>query len=184
MNWLALSLVFLLGETTSPTQVQPPAIPAEAPSGCPICNTYDCPCGKVRDGMKRLFSPAWDWFGPMPQTCYQPRFGCYPGNARDIHRYPAFHGYYYRQPYNYRHYFEYPWHALPHEPVAYFTHPGVSESIQEYATPIEAPPVPTEAPNGTSSDSSAHWRAAPPEPLPVGILSAPWQLLKPTPIRN
>lgn len=57
-----------------------------------------------------------DWFGPMPQTCYQPRFGCYPGNPRTIHRYPAFHGYYYRSPYNYRHLFEYPWHAQPNEP--------------------------------------------------------------------
>lgn len=56
-----------------------------------------------------------DWFGPMPQTCYQPRFGCYPGNPRTIHRYPAFHGYYYRAPYNYRHLFEYPWHAQPYE---------------------------------------------------------------------
>ncbi len=62
-----------------------------------------------------------DWLGPMPQTCYDPHFGCYPGNQRTIHRYPAFHGYYYRDPYNYRHVFEYPWHAAPHEPVGYFT---------------------------------------------------------------
>ena len=60
-----------------------------------------------------------DWFGPMPQTCYGPRYGCYPGNNRYINRYPAFHGYYYRQPYNYQHVFEYPWHAAPHEPLPY-----------------------------------------------------------------
>lgn len=66
-----------------------------------------------------------DWFGPMPQTCYQPRFGCYPGNPRTIHRYPAFHGYYYRNPYNYRHLFEYPWHAQPNEPQPF--HGGQGE---------------------------------------------------------
>jgi hypothetical protein len=38
-----------------------------------------------------------------------------------MHRYPAFHGYYYRAPYNYRHVFEYPWHAAPHEPQDFFT---------------------------------------------------------------
>ncbi|MDO4570725.1 MAG: hypothetical protein Q4D38_10100 [Planctomycetia bacterium] len=60
-----------------------------------------------------------DWHGPMPQTNYGSHFGCYPGNARTIHRYPAFHGYYYRSPYNYRHYSEYPWNADMAEPRAY-----------------------------------------------------------------
>lgn len=60
-----------------------------------------------------------DWFGPMPQTCYEPRYGCYPGNARFTNRYPAFHGYYYRAPYNYRHLYEYPWHAAPHHPLPF-----------------------------------------------------------------
>ncbi len=57
------------------------------------------------------------WFRPMPQTCYAPHYGCYPGNGRDIQRYPAFHGYYYRQAYNYRPLFEYPWQAGMHEPL-------------------------------------------------------------------
>ena len=60
--------------------------------------------------------------GPMPQTCYSPRYGCYPGNQRDIHRYPAFHGTYYRRPYIYRNVFDFPWHAEPHEPASYFGH--------------------------------------------------------------
>ncbi|MGA2035957.1 MAG: hypothetical protein ABSG68_27220 [Thermoguttaceae bacterium] len=59
------------------------------------------------------------WFEPMPQTCYSPRYGCYPGNGRDIQRYPAFHGYYYRRGYNYRTLYEYPWYAQPHDPLAY-----------------------------------------------------------------
>ena len=57
------------------------------------------------------------WFQPMPQTCYGPHYGCYPGNNRDIHRYPAFHGYYYRHAYNYRQLYEYPWQADPFEPL-------------------------------------------------------------------
>jgi len=64
--------------------------------------------------------PLTLWAGPMPQTCYAPRFGCYPGNDRHMHRYPAFHGYYYRQAYNYRHVFDYPWHAAPHNPPGFF----------------------------------------------------------------
>ncbi len=64
-----------------------------------------------------FFKYCGAWFQPMPQTCYGPHFGCYPGNNRDIHRYPAFHGYYYRQAYNYRPLYEYPWQADPHEPL-------------------------------------------------------------------
>jgi hypothetical protein len=60
--------------------------------------------------------------GPMPQTCYSPRYGCYPGNNRHLHRYPAFHGTYYRRPYNYRNVFDYPWHAELHEPTSLFTY--------------------------------------------------------------
>jgi len=58
----------------------------------------------------------------MPQTCYNPSYGCYPGNNRHIHRYPAFHGVYYRRPYNYRNLFDYPWHAELHEPTSLFSY--------------------------------------------------------------
>jgi hypothetical protein len=71
-----------------------------------------------------------DWFTPMPQTCYSPRFGCYPGNGREIHRYPAFHGNYYRRVYNYRQVFEWPWLAEPHEPLS-----GVVPCVAERAAP-------------------------------------------------
>lgn len=69
----------------------------------------------------------------MPQTCYSPRYGCYPGNSRYIHRYPAFHGAYYRRPYNYRNAFDYPWHAEMHEPTSLFsynTYDPALESIE------------------------------------------------------
>ena len=103
-----------------------------------------------------------DWFGPMPQTCYDPRFGCYSGASRRIQRYPAFHGHYYRAPYNYRHYYEYPWHASPHDPQAFFSH-GTSIEGQEMIVPTPqlevappATPVPTPAaPASTSQESQA-----------------------------
>ena len=70
------------------------------------------------DGLIRgFFKYCQAWFEPMPQTCYSPHFGCYPCNARHSQRYPAFHGYYYRQAYNYRPLFEYPWQAGMHEPL-------------------------------------------------------------------
>src|SRR5688572_26127767 len=40
------------------------------------------------------------YLGPMPQSCYNPSFGCYP-STRFMNRYPAFHGTYYRAAYNY-----------------------------------------------------------------------------------
>ena len=56
-------------------------------------------------------------FGPMPQSCYSQRYGCYPGSSRTMHRYPAFHGWFYRRPHNYRNVFDYPWQAEMHEPT-------------------------------------------------------------------
>jgi hypothetical protein len=68
------------------------------------------------------------WGGHMPQTCYDPRYGCYSGNARYVHRYPAFHGTFYRRAYSYRNYFDYPWHAEMHEPTSLFSYNVVNEA--------------------------------------------------------
>ena len=65
--------------------------------------------------------PRGCWWGMMPQTCYEPPYGCYPG-TRHMNRYPAFHGTYYRNSYNYRNYFDYPWHAEMHEPTSLFSY--------------------------------------------------------------
>jgi hypothetical protein len=99
----------------------------------------------------------------MPQTCYAPRFGCYPGNNRHMHRYPAFHGYYYRAPYNYRHYFDYPWHAAPHEPLGFFARPlpeAGSETVPEGVVPPVPPPSPPAPIEGRLSPPSPSviWR--------------------------
>ncbi|MCS7303950.1 MAG: hypothetical protein NZ602_02420 [Thermoguttaceae bacterium] len=183
MNVLLYSLVFLMGQTAEPAQSQLPANiqPQPISQPCESCASGDVACS-VRKGAKSLCRLAWDWFGPMPQTCYQPRFGCYPGNARDIHRYPAFHGYYYRQPYNYRHYFEYPWHAQPHEPLGYFTYPQIGEGLLEKAAPIEAPPVPAGPPEG-KPPTGVQSLSVPPQPLPTASFGWPWQAIKASPIR-
>jgi hypothetical protein len=99
--------------------------------------------------------------GLMPQSCYGPAYGCYPGNDRRIQRYPAFHGNYYRNPYNYRNEFDYPWHAGLHEPTSLFSYNVVSETTdranESSPPPIEdnaAPPPPqkmTKRPSNTSS---------------------------------
>ncbi len=69
----------------------------------------------------------------MPQSCYDPTYGCYRG-SRFMNRYPAFHGTYYRRPYNYRNYFDYPWHAELHEPTSLFSY-NVSEQTDEAEPP-------------------------------------------------
>jgi hypothetical protein len=77
-----------------------------------------------------------DYLGPMPQSCYNPSYGCYP-STRFMNRYPAFHNYYYRSAYNYRHYFDYPWHAGLHEPTSMFSYHTPSEnSPQPLPTPL------------------------------------------------
>jgi hypothetical protein len=80
----------------------------------------------------------YGWCGPMPQSCYNPSFGCYP-STRFMHRYPAFHNYYYRSAYNYRHYFDYPWHAGLHEPTSMFSYHVPGEAAgQAVPTPVPA----------------------------------------------
>jgi hypothetical protein len=72
----------------------------------------------------------------MPQTCYNPKYGCY-GAERHMNRYPAFHGTYYRRPYNYRNVFDYPWHAELHEPTSFFSyHVNAANQQQPAAQPL------------------------------------------------
>ncbi len=84
-------------------------------SGCNACCGSDCRVIRTRTRQ-------------MPQSCYQPHYGCYPAGSRWTHRYPAFHGYYYRRPYNYRNLFDYPWHARMHEPASLFSYRVTEES--------------------------------------------------------
>jgi hypothetical protein len=77
------------------------------------------------------------WCGPMPQSCYNPSVGCYP-STRFMHRYPAFHNVYYRKAYNYRNYFDYPWHAGLHEPTSMFSYHVPGEAAAQ-ALPVPTP---------------------------------------------
>jgi hypothetical protein len=102
--------------------------------GCDECN------GGGHHGKYK--QPHW----MMPQTCYNPKFGCY-GADRHMNRYPALHGTYYRRPYNYRTVFDYPWHAELHEPTSFFSYhvnapPQQGPAVQplnpatQYPTPV------------------------------------------------
>ena len=109
----------------------------------------------------------------MPQTAYDPNYGCYPGNARTIHRYPAFHGYYYDRPYNYRHYSEYPWNAEMTEPRPYPDRAnqvvGSPVIIPSGITPGESimGPVPTPAENIMSPAPAPEESIMAPAPAPA-----------------
>jgi hypothetical protein len=93
--------------------------------------------------------------GPMPQSCYNPSFGCYP-STRFMHRYPAFHNYYYREAYNYRHDFDYPWHAGLHEPTSMFSY-HVPAGAAPQAVP---PPAPTPVPDAAYQRGSGELQSA------------------------
>ena len=114
-------------------------------NGCESCSSDEdggcSSCGGCGRGRCGGCCDDYGWIrraGPMPQTCYNPRHGCYSGNNRFMHRYPAFHGYYYRNPYNYRHLFDYPWHAELHEPTSMFSYNFEEESTTSSSTPTQA----------------------------------------------
>src|SRR5438067_10340570 len=124
MNAILLTVLALGGADAAaihggPTAVNggaPDAGYAGAPGGgmgdeCDACN------GGGGHGLLGNRRDRCGILGPMPQSCYNPSFGCYP-STRFMHRYPAFNGYYYRSAYNYRNYFDYPWHAGLHEPTS------------------------------------------------------------------
>ena len=109
---------------------------------CDQCNSGGRHGGHLHDCLGHERGKCRDYLGPMPQSCYNPSFGCYP-STRFMNRYPAFHNTYYRAAYNYRQYFDYPWHAGLHEPTSMFS----------YHTPAEASaqPLPTPLPESAQS---------------------------------
>ncbi|WP_425616883.1 hypothetical protein NA78x_000544 [Anatilimnocola sp. NA78] len=95
----------------------------------------DCASCGGGSGHGHYKQPHW----MMPQSCYNPKYGCY-GADRHMNRYPAFHGTYYRRPYNYRNVFDYPWHAELHEPTSHFSYHVQAQQQQQQPQP--APPQP------------------------------------------
>ena len=97
--------------------------------------------------------------GPMPQTCYSQRYGCYPGNTRDMHRYPAFHGHYYSNPYHYRNTFDYPWHADLHEPTSHFSYNASTQGPSRQSPDVA--PLPPQGARARGNTRSAQRPASP-----------------------
>jgi len=122
MHAVLLTVLALAGGDGYPTtehQVAPAGFHAGA--GCDSCG-----------GHGRYKQPHF----MMPQTCYNPKYGCYAAD-RHMNRYPAFHGTYYRRPYNYRNVFDYPWHAELHEPTSFFSyHVNAPPRQQPAAQPL------------------------------------------------
>lgn len=147
MNALLLTVLATLGGTNGDAYQYAaaghgghagPAYAAPVDGGCDACQAGGHGGHGHWLGAK---PPRGGWLGMMPQTCYNPRFGCYDGD-RFNHRYPAFHGTYYRRPYNYRNVFDYPWHADLHEPTSMFSY-NVEEAVVPAA--VSNPPVPVPA---------------------------------------
>lgn len=129
------------------------------------CDQCDA-CGDGSGGGHHQKGHRGGWLGNMPQSCYNPSFGCY-ANTRYMHRYPAFHGNYYREAYNYRNYFDYPWHAGLHEPTSHFSY-HVPGEVPAAATPPQ--PVPSAASLAPQPVRAAS--AASLAPQPVRAVSA------------
>jgi hypothetical protein len=146
-------------------------------SGCQSCGSASCngaSCGHGGSHYERKVNRQLQHYmsgskrGPMPQTCYSPRYGCYHGNDRHMNRYPAFHGTYYRRPYNYRNLFEYPWHAEMHEPTSYFSYNVPPEAMNAPAgAPMRSVPQMQDAPPVLSPEAATQRRAMPMAPQPV-----------------
>lgn len=134
-------------------------------AGCCGCQQGCSSCdgggkgGRISMAQRMGANPRGSVFGMMPQTCYNPPYGCY-APTRFEHRYPAFHGHYYRNPYNYRNYFDYPWHAEMHEPTSLFSYNTESNS------PTRAP-LPAHARTPQRGTPLAPVTNAQPRPTPV-----------------
>jgi hypothetical protein len=142
MRAAAFSMTFVAVATLTTALVQAQtfdgAIPDEAYVGeheCNDCGGSGCNACCGRSGKLANRKAYANEFREMPQTCYQPHYGCYPAGSRWTHRYPAFHGNYYRRPYNYRNLFDYPWHARMHEPTSLFSYHVPTEA--DFDEPIE-----------------------------------------------
>jgi hypothetical protein len=124
---------------------------------------YDCVGGRHGHG-GHLHSC---WGGPMPQTCYDPAYGCYPG-TRFMNRYPAFHANYYRRPYHYRHVFDYPWHADLHEPTSLYSYHVTGEGGEPVPPqPVAEPPAAARLPLHERLEAAI---PAPRQPQPLRTL--------------
>jgi hypothetical protein len=128
MHAVLLTVLALAGGDGGYPMNDPYLAPAGYQGGCDECNG--------RGHHNKYKQPKC----MMPQTCYNPKYGCY-GADRHMNRYPAFYGTYYRRPYHYRTVFDYPWHAELHEPTSFFSY-HVNAPPQQ--TPAGQPLIPAQ----------------------------------------
>ena len=158
MHLVLLTMMALTGADTGQVATSSPsdayyAVPGEVSGAdCTACSCDSPSCGMShaeRIAAKHAAkAAARQRKHMMPQTCYQPRFGCYYSGNRMMNRYPAFHGTFYRRPYNYRNLFEYPWHAELHEPTSLFSYnvetnevPAAVIDASSDGAPVPPPPA-------------------------------------------
>jgi hypothetical protein len=156
MNVVILTVLATLGGTDgySTAGAHNEVVYASPTGDCAACGGGHGRCGHGH-------RPHGGWLGMMPQTCYNPTLGCYDGN-RHNNRYPAFHGTYYRRPYNYRNVFDYPWHADLHEPTSNFAY-NVNEmpaAAVVAPAPVPAPPAPVPAPDAFDQGANSSTKRA------------------------
>ena len=148
MHAVLLTVLALAGGDGAYPMQDPNLAPAGYHGGCDACG------GQGHHGKYK--QPKW----MMPQTCYNPKFGCYAAD-RHMNRYPAFHGTYYRRPYNYRNVFDYPWHAELHEPTSFFSYhvnaaPQQGPAVQPLnPAAMQHPYSPTPMPANAAQQNSA-----------------------------
>jgi len=133
MNVAVLSLVLIAG-TGADNNSATSGVVTKVSHSANVAGASDCACEGQGHG-KNKTAGHFCGLGDMPQSCYNPSYGCYPGNERFVNRYPAFHGTYYRACYNYRNAFDYPWHAELHEPVSLFAYNVIAPAAEERAAP-------------------------------------------------
>ena len=143
MHIVLLTVLAISGANTSDHLLR--NMQGDAPAACSSCETGACGHGHAGHGTHAKNGTCW---GGMPQSCYEPAFGCYPG-TRYMNRYPAFHQTFYRNPYNYRNYFDYPWHAEIHEPTSQFSFH--TQGAPAGGNDGQMMPMPTPAPSAAAS---------------------------------
>ena len=75
---------------------------------------------------------------PCAASCQWSQFGPCPACARRMRW--AYHGPYYRRPFDYRRSFDFPWSYAPYRPAAYWVSDEASDSVDVSPPPLPAPP--------------------------------------------
>ena len=168
MHPVLMTLVALgINSGDGPVQAPKAPVPHVCETGCDTCGPVGHGHGHwaAHRAVKKALHAQHQM---MPQTCYEPTFGCYTG-SRFMHRYPAFHGSYYRRPYNYRNVFDYPWHAELHEPTSLFSYNVEAPAASPTPAGGENLPVRTIQPSTTTRRMEREEQPVRTSPIGTGV---------------